>query len=92
MGFQNKLAQMFTIMRQEHHKNKTLLAVFFSSPENKVLEVSFCDTELSIVSASVRRQLFIQTNFFSKTSSSNLMKLVRNVPLVTHFNSVLIYP
>ena len=33
--------------------------IFLSSPEHKVLKVSYCDRPLSVVRASVRRQLLL---------------------------------
>ena len=54
----------------------------FSSPEDNVLKVSFCDGLLSVIRACVHLSVCLSTislnNFFSKTTWPNLLKLYQN--------------
>ena len=67
---------------------KKLLLVagqFFSSPEHKVLRVSYCDRPLSVARrllSIVHRLSTIPLNIFSYTAGPILMKLGRDVPCV----------
>jgi len=62
----------------------------FSSPEHKVLRVSYCDRSLSVVRrrpASVVRKLFYLNIFSSETAHWILTKLHRNDPWVVPYQS-----
>ena len=69
----------------------------FSSPEHKVLMVSYCDRALSVVrrrpssvvrrASSVVRKLFYLNIFFSETTHWILTKLHRNDPWVVPYQS-----
>jgi len=61
----------------------------FSSPEHKVLMVSYCDRPLSVVrrAVCVVRKLFYLNIFFSETAHWILTKLHRNDPWVVPYQS-----
>ena len=63
---------------------------FFSSPEHKVLMVSYCDRALSVVvrrPSCVVRKLFYLNIFSSATTHWILTKLHRNDPWVVPYQS-----
>ena len=62
----------------------------FSSPEHKVLRVSYCDRPLSVVvrrASCVVRKLFYLNIFSSETTHWTLTKLHRNDPWVVPYQS-----
>ena len=62
----------------------------FSSPEHKVLRVSYCDRPLSVAcrrSSCVVRKLFYLNIFFSETTNWIWTKLHRNDPWVVPYQS-----
>ena len=69
--------RLFILFCQKHcGKRRNNLLCIFSSPEHKVLKVSYCDR----LSSSVRRQSSV--NFFSSVTSGSFgMKLHRQHPL-----------
>jgi len=67
-----------------------LSVVVFSSPEHKVLRVSYCDRPLSVVrrrASCVVRKLFYLNIFSSETTHWILTKLHRNDPWVVPYQS-----
>jgi len=81
---------------QEDLKNY-ILRTFFSSPEHKVLRMSYCDRSLSVVrrcpscvvrcASSVVRKLFNLNIFSSETAHWILTKLNRNDPWEVPYQS-----
>ena len=67
---------------------RTRLASVFSSPEHKVLMVSYCDGDLSVVVCRASSVNFFYLNiFFSETTHWILTKLHRNDPWVVPYYS-----
>jgi len=60
------------------------MIILFSSPEHKVLRVSYCDRTLSVV----RRRRYLNI-FFSETTHWILTKLYRNDPWVVPYQNCL---
>jgi len=75
----------------------TKIVTIFSSPEHKVLMLSYCDRALSVVrrrpssivrrASSVVRKLFYLNIFSSETTNWILTKLHRNDPWVVPYQS-----
>ena len=69
---------------------KNIKLLIFSSPEHKVLRVSYCDRSLSVVrrrASCVVRKLFYLNSFSSETAHWILTKLHRNDPWVVPYQS-----
>ena len=74
----------------KHTTSDTKSCVLFSSPEHKVLMVSYCDRALSVVvrrPSCFVRKLFYLNIFSSETTHWILTKLHRNDPWVVPYQS-----
>jgi len=72
----NRSGFVFILSNYQYASLQFSAIFLFSSPEHKVLKVSFCDGPLSVVCAST----ISLNNFFSETTHWTLTKLHRNDP------------
>jgi len=90
VSIQLHMGGMTAFLSESAHLVFLFLIVLFSSPEHKVLRVSYCDRPLSVVvrrPSCVIRKLFYLNIFSSETTHWILSTLHRNYPWVVPYQS-----